>query len=164
MGLFNSIMIVILLTLLPFLELRYSIPAGILKGKINLPFHLKLTGFGINPLLIVPIVIITNILLGFFIYEILFLFTNFFLRYEWFKRLYHFLIRRPQRKIKRYVDRYGMIGIALFIAVPLPGSGVYSGALGSYALGISRRDFYKADIIGVIIAGIIVTIISLFFR
>jgi len=64
-------------------------------------------------------------------------------------------------KIHKYVDKYGLLGVSIFIGIPLPGSGVYSGALGAYLLGINFKKFLIASIIGVLIAGILVTIISL---
>ena len=67
---------------------------------------------------------------------------------------------RTQKNIQKSVDKYGELGVALFIGVPLPGSGVYSGALGAYVIGLNFKKFIIADIIGVLIAGTIVTIIS----
>jgi len=49
----------------------------------------------------------------------------------------------------------------LFIGIPLPGSGVYTGALGAYVLGFGYKRFIIASTIGVLIAGIIVTAIML---
>jgi len=66
-----------------------------------------------------------------------------------------------QKKINKHVDKYGELAVAIFIGIPLPGSGVYSGAIAAYLLGLKYRKFIIANIIGVLIAGIIVTIISL---
>lgn len=145
----NKILILILLTFLPFLELRASIPYGILVLKMNwLPVFL--------------ICVITNIILGPLIYlfvdKIMFL----FLKIKFIDRIYSKIVERTQRRIKKYVDKYGLIGVALFIGVPLPGSGSWSGALGSYLLGIDIKRFIIANIIGVLIAGIAVTLIILF--
>ena len=49
----------------------------------------------------------------------------------------------------------------IFIAIPLPGSGSYSGALAAHLIGLSFRKFVVANTLGVIIAGIIVTLLSL---
>ena len=66
-----------------------------------------------------------------------------------------------QRKIKPLVDKYGLFGVSLFIAIPLPGSGSYTGAVAAYILGIGYKKFILANLIGVIIAGTIVTLTSL---
>jgi uncharacterized membrane protein len=51
--------------------------------------------------------------------------------------------------------------VAIFIGIPLPGSGVYTGAVASFLIGLNFKKFIIADIIGVLIAGILVTIICL---
>jgi len=144
----TDILILIGLTLLPFLELRASIPYGILNTNLSWT-------------VVFLVCVITNIILAplvyFFIDKIIHLF--FFIKP--FKKLYHYYIERTQKKIHKYVEKYGEIGVAIFIGIPFPGSGVYSGALASYILGMSYKDFIKAAVIGVLIAGVIVTAISL---
>jgi len=53
------------------------------------------------------------------------------------------------------------MGVAIFIGIPLPGSGVYTGALGSYLLGVQKKKFMVANAIGVLIAAVAVTGLSL---
>jgi len=143
----NQILYLIFITFLPFLELRASIPYGINILKM--------------PWLTVFIVCVTaNIILGILIYFMLEKFVKFFLRYKIFSNPYNKVVIKTQKKIQKAVDKYGEWGVALFIGVPLPGSGVYSGALGAYVIGLDFKKFIIADIIGVLIAGIIVTIIS----
>ncbi|KYK26259.1 hypothetical protein AYK26_05625 [Euryarchaeota archaeon SM23-78] len=64
-----------------------------------------------------------------------------------------------QKKSKKYVEKYGELGLAIFIGIPLPGSGVWSGALAANIFGLKFRKYLVASIIGVLIAGIMVTII-----
>jgi len=146
--LLNNILILIGLTLLPFLELRASIPYGI--------FNTDMTWISVF-----FICVITNIVLGPMVYllldKIIFVFT----RIKVIDKLYQKYIERTQKKIRRYVDRYGLIGVSIFIGIPLPGSGVYSGAIGAHLLGINFKRFLIASIIGVLIAGILVTLICL---
>jgi len=66
-----------------------------------------------------------------------------------------------QKRIKPYVDKYGELGVAVFIGIPLPGSGVYTGAFGAFLLGLDRRKFAIANVLGVCIAGTIVTAVTL---
>lgn len=143
----NEILRVILITLLPFLELRASIPYGVFNTDLSL-FTIFITA------------VITNIILA----KIIFIFLNklahLFLRIESVSKIYNRLVLRVQKKVHPYVEKYGVIGLALFIGIPLPGSGVYSGALGAYLLGFSYKDFFKAAIIGVLIAGVLVLLAS----
>jgi len=137
----------IFLTLLPFLELRASIPYGIFATDFSL-------------LTIFLVCVITNILLAPVIYLFLDKLIHIFLKIKVLNRIYQKTITKVQHKVKKYVDRYGILGLAIFIGIPLPGSGVYSGALGAYILGFKFRDFFKAAVLGVVIAGIIVMLIS----
>ena len=143
----NELLKLILLTLAPFLELRASIPYGILIAKLNW-------------VLVFLVTVITNIVLAPIVYLFFDKFIHIFLRIKVVDRLYQKQVIRTQRKIHPLIEKYGVLGLALFIGVPLPGSGVYSGALGAYLLGFRKRDFLLAAIVGVLIAGIIVTLIS----
>ncbi len=144
----TEILIIIGLTLLPFLELRASIPYGIFRTD----FHWAAIFF---------ICVITNIILGPIIYILLNKVINIFLMIKPFKKIYDYYVIKTQKKIHSFIEKWGELGVALFIAVPLPGSGVYSGALGSYIMGLSKRKFCYAVIIGVTLAGIAVTAICL---
>ena len=144
---FNKIAYMVFITMLPFLELRASIPYGI--NVLRMPW----------PTVFIACVI-ANILIGILIYFLLDKFVHLFLRYKFFSKPYNQIVLRTQKNIQKSVDKYGELGVALFIGVPLPGSGVYSGALGAYVIGLNFKKFIIADIIGVLIAGTIVTIIS----
>lgn len=157
----NKILILILVTLVPAFELRASIPLGILKGSVHLPFGLSLSGFGMNFILVFFICVLTNMILGPLVYLFLDKVIHLFLKIKIIDKCYNMVVERTQKKIGKWVDRYGDWGIALFIAIPLPGSGSYTGALGAYLLGLSYKKFIIANAIGVTIAGILVTIIIL---
>jgi len=144
----NEILNLIWITFLPFLELRASIPYGILKANLNW-------------FLVFAVCVVTNIILGAVLYLVIDRIIEIATRIRLIDKLYKRYIKRTQRKIDKYVDKYGELGVAIFIGIPLPGSGVYSGAIAAYLLGLEYKKFIIADIIGVLIAGIIVTIVSL---
>ncbi|MBU1974527.1 MAG: small multi-drug export protein [Nanoarchaeota archaeon] len=137
----------IALTLLPFLELRASIPYGVFNTDLSLTA-------------IFFICVLTNILLAPLIYFFLNNIIYLFLKINFINKLYQKTVSRVQRKAHKYVEKYGILGLAIFIGVPLPGSGVYSGALAAYILGFKFKDFFKAAVIGVLIAGVIVLLVS----
>jgi uncharacterized membrane protein len=158
----ESIFLIILLTMIPLLELRASIPAGILGLSVTIPFTSFIVTLDPTPWAIVLIVaIIANWILGLLLY----FFMDFILKVltivPAINRLKEKLLVRTQRRIHPYVEKYGLFGVALFIGVPLPGSGVYTGALGAYLMGMEKKTFAKASFIGVVIAGIAVTAITL---
>ncbi len=135
-------------TFVPALELRASIPIGILTYKMDV-------------VKVVVTCILANIALGIVFYFLLDTVVKFLRKMEWFERLYQKLLLRAQHKIQKFVDRWGELGVAIFIGIPLPGSGVITGALGSYAIGLKKRKFMIANVIGVLIAATIVTIVTL---
>ncbi len=62
--------------------------------------------------------------------------------------LYLYYVERARRKAHPYVERWGFIGLTLFVAIPLPGTGVWTGALAAYLLGIEKRQTVSALILG----------------
>ncbi len=145
-----------MVTSIPALELRASIPYGILG---NASWGITQ---GLMPWFAVTAVcIIFNILLGWLVYMLMTPFFLFLDMFPFFNRYVEPFIKRAQRKIAPYMEKYGSIGLALFIGIPLPGSGVYTGSLGAYVLGLEKRKFMVACVIGVIIAGTLVTALTL---
>jgi uncharacterized membrane protein len=110
---------------------------------------------------VVLVCLVTNIVLGPLVYLFLDKVMGLLLRFEWLNRIYGRTVTRTQRRIQRSVDRYGEMGVALFIGIPLPGTGSYSGALGAFLLGLGYQRFIVANAIGVVMAGSIVTAVVL---
>ncbi len=142
----SSLFWVILLTFLPTLELRASIPYALLILEMD-------------PLIAFLIIILANIILGEIIFYSLHTILPYVLKIKIFERIYNKCVKRIQKKMHKHVDKYGTIGLALFIGVPLPGSGVWTGALAAFLLGFKRKEFSMANIVGVLIAGVIVTFV-----
>lgn len=155
-----KILALVLVTFIPLLELRASIPLGILSGEARL-FGLTLQGFGLNFILVFTVCVISNIILGILVYFFLNKFVKHLIQFRLFAKYYNKKVKKTQRKIEPYVKKYGTFGVALFIGLPLPGSGSYTGALGAYLLGLDYKKFIIANIIGVVIAGTLVTALTL---
>jgi len=158
--LFKQILLLAAVTLIPALELRASIPYGIIIENAN---------WGIVPGLmpwptVALVCIFVNILLGFAVFYVLSPIFNRLERFALFRRFVTPVLMRAQIRLKPYVDRYGEIGVAIFIGIPLPGSGVYTGAVGAFLLGLDRRKFAVANVLGVLIAGTVVTTVSLLIK
>lgn len=144
----HPVIAIILLTFMPFLELRASIPYGIFNTDLNW-------------VVVALIAIITNVIVAVFVYLFVNYILHLFLKIKYIEKVYHRIVERTQKKVHPYVEKYGVIGLAIFTGIPLPGSGVYTGGLGAYLLGFDFKDYMLASAIGVIIAGIVVTIISI---
>ncbi len=55
-------------------------------------------------------------------------------------------------KVSKYVDKYGFWGLMLFVAIPLPGSGLYTGTLGALILGLEEKKAIPALYLGNLLA------------
>lgn len=140
----HRIALVLLVTISPVSELRGGIPLGV--------------SLGLDPLLTFFIAIITNAILFFPILLVLRLFYDGILsRFQIFNRY----LDSVRRKGKPKVDRYGSLGLALFVAIPLPVTGVYTASILSWLLGMYWRKAFPAIALGVIIAGTIVLLVTL---
>ncbi len=143
-----DIITIVIITLMPFLELRAGIPYGIFATELHWSVVFLAS-------------ISANTILGAVLYLLFNKMKAAATKVAGIERTYSYYVTRSQERIKPFVERYGELGLAIFIGVPLPGSGVYSGALGAYLLGMSFKRFMLANVIGVVIAGIIVLAISL---
>jgi uncharacterized membrane protein len=134
----------LLLTAAPFTELRLGIPAAI--------------GVGIDPWFVIPAAMVLNCLIFFPIYFALDkLYKRFFERYSWARRI----VGRAQRKGKPYIEKYGIIGLALYVGVPLPVTGVWTGTLIAWLFGLDWKRSFLAICLGVLIAGTVISVATL---
>lgn len=133
---------VILITMVPWIELRGSIPVGI--------------GLGLDPLSVFVVAVLVNIA----VIVPAFIFLDWFFHFMESNKFMGRIIDKTRGKAKPYVDKYGMIGLALFVGVPLPGTGAYSGSLAAHLLGIKNRKAFISIAAGVLIAGLTITVMS----
>lgn len=138
---------VLLLACIPVVELRGAIPLGIAMGmgawKV---FALAVLG---NSLPIVPLMLFLEPLAKFLS-----------ARSSQGQRFFQWLFARTRRHSAQ-VDKYGAVGLMLFVGIPLPGTGAWTGAILAFLLGIRFRYAFWALLLGVIEAGILVTLASL---
>ena len=143
------LLITALLSLMPISELRGAIPFAIAK---NIQWYFAL-----------PFSVVFNILAAPLFW--FFLATIHKLMYgtrpekgiRWYKKFFDYFVERARKKLSAGVEKWGWLGIALFVAIPLPMTGAWTGTLGAWVLGVSKRRTMAAVILGVIIAGVIVT-------
>jgi len=134
----------LLVTVLPISELRGGIPLGI--------------SLGLDPLFTFLIAIVANALIFFPVFFALRLFYDKLLsRIPLFGRYLDSLRKRG----KPIVDRYGFWGLFLFVAVPLPLTGAYTGTILAWLLDVDWRRAFPAVGLGVLMAGIVVLLITL---
>jgi len=144
---FSKELVVLIIAALPIFELRGALPVAI--NLFHFPWYYALPLAIIGNLLPVPVIL---------------LFLNAISRWlgkiGFFDRFLHWLFERT-RKRGRVVERYERIGLALFVAIPLPVTGAWTGSLVAVLFGLKFRHAFLSIFIGVCIAGIIVTCLSL---
>jgi len=140
----REIALTLLMTVSPVFELRGGIPLGILY-------------YGLDPLFTFFIAIIANALIFFPIFFALRLFYEKLLsRIPLFNKYLDNLRKRGKPK----VEKYGFWGLILFVAIPLPITGAYTGTILAWLLGMDWRKAFPAVGLGVIVAGVIVLLIT----
>ena len=89
--------------------------------------------------------------------------------FEWLKKVP--VINKPiywleEKTLKKRdkIDKYGIWGLLFFVAIPLPGTGGWTGALLASLLHLDRKKSFGIICIGVFIAGLIITVLSLGFN
>lgn len=84
---------------------------------------------------------------------------NYLRRTKYAKRLMAWLDRKA-KKGSETVNKYKMLGLFILVAIPLPGTGAWTGALVADALDIRMRKAMPIIFIGVIVAGLLISLIS----
>jgi len=138
---------IVLLSFLPISELRGAIPFALAN---HVPWWLAFI-----------LAVICNSLVAPFCWIFLSTLHKLFLKMNWYRRFFGRFIERARKKLHKDVERWGWLGITIFVAIPLPLTGAWTGTLGAWVLGLSRRKTILAVILGVAGAGVIVTIVML---
>lgn len=139
--------IILFLSTLPVTELRASVPIGILLlgQSVGAVFFFSVIG---NILPIVPIY--------FFLQPI----SKRLSRTRCMRRFFEWLFERA-RKRSGLIEKYEALGLMLFVSIPLPGTGVWTGCLIASLLRMRFIPTFLAATAGVIIAAIVVTTLTL---
>jgi uncharacterized membrane protein len=140
----EKIALTLLATVLPISELRGGIPLGI--------------SLGLAPWFTFFIAVVANALIFFPIFFALRLFYDKVLfRIPLFDKYLDNLRKRGKPKI----EKYGFWGLFLFVAVPLPLTGAYTGTILAWLLGMDWKRAFPAVALGVVVAGVVVLLITL---
>ncbi len=140
-------LVIIIIAALPIIELRGAIPFGI--NLLGMPWYSVFVLAILGNMLPVP-----------FILWLLEAVVRLLERYYIFRSFFDWLFKIA-RKRSALIDKYKRIGLTIFVAIPLPVTGAWTGSLAAVLLGLSRGWAFIALLVGVVIAAIIVTILSL---
>ncbi len=138
-----------IISMIPIGELRSSIP-------------IAMSVYGLSPLSAFFWSFLGNVSISFVLLMILepisrFLDDHFY----WLNRFFAWLFERTRKKHSQKFESLGSLALILFVAIPLPMTGVWSGCLAAFVFGISFKKAFPSVSLGALIAGVIVTLISL---
>ena len=133
------------ISMLPIIELRGAIPVGAASG---LPWYVNYLLCCVGNMLPVPVIL---------------LFVEYVLNFM--KRIKHldkiaFRVEEKAEKYKGQVTKYATWGLLLFVAIPLPGTGAWTGSLVAAFIKMNKKTAFLSVLGGVLIAGVIITLIS----
>ncbi len=137
---------VLFVSALPFAEIRGGLPLALYYGFSPVEAYIIAVIGNILPVL--PLLLLLDFLVGIAT------------RVSVIDRIYSKIVERVERK-KAIVEKYGYLGLALFVSIPLPVTGAWTGVLISFLLRMDKLKSFLAIFAGVCIAGIIVLLISL---
>ena len=75
------------------------------------------------------------------------------------KKVANWLDKKVNKK-KGQIEKFGYLGLALFVGIPLPGTGAWTGSLIASVLEMDKKKSFLAIFAGVIMASIIMMIVS----
>lgn len=142
----QHILYVFLISMVPVIELRGAIPVGV---GLGLPFYAVFLTALLGNIAPVPILI---------------LFTR--RVFEWLRKKSDFLERmvsKMERKAESKRDllqKYELLGLCILVAIPLPGTGAWTGALVAAVFNLRLKYSFPAIALGVLIAGVIVSVVT----
>ncbi len=145
---FGKELIVFIISLMPILELR----GGLLAASL----------LNLNPIESYIIAVIGNIIpIPFILW-----FINSILNWMRKRKKLNKIVKWLDKKIMKHkdqIEKYGFWGLVLFVGIPLPGTGAWTGCLIAAVLEMDRKKAFIAAILGVLMASIIMMLISFGF-
>ena len=136
---------VFIISLLPILELRGGLIAAALLD--------------LNPVKSYLICILSNIIIIPFVLFLMEKILEILSKIKILKKLIDKWMKKIDKK-KGLLEKYGYLGLMLFVAIPLPGSGAWTGSFLATILNLDKKKSLIAAIIGVLIASVIMMILS----
>jgi uncharacterized membrane protein len=140
-------LIVLSISTLPIVELRGALPIAI--NLFHMPWYRAFLFAVIGNLIPVPILLLFFDFISKVISKI-----------EIGRRLVNWVLEHTRRRSK-IIEKYERIGLILFVAIPLPVTGAWTGSIAAFLCGMKFHIAFLAIFCGVIIAGAIVTCLSL---
>ena len=138
---------VLFCSMIPIIELRGAIPLG---AALGLPWWQSYALSVIGNMLPVPfILLLIKGMIGWMSHS----------RVAFFNKLANFLLRKVEKK-RDQIEKYSFWGVALFVGIPLPVTGAWTGSLVAAMIDMKFWKAFLSCLFGVMIAGVIMTVLS----
>jgi uncharacterized membrane protein len=135
------------IAMLPISELRGAIPYGLWVGKMGWKETYVIAVLG-NFLPVIPLLLFMDRA------------SEWLRRYPLGDRFFTWFFSRTRRKGK-LIEKFEAIGLAMFVAIPLPVTGAWTGCAAAIIFGVPRKRAAPTILLGIMIAGCIVTLASM---
>ncbi|NQT26858.1 small multi-drug export protein [candidate division KSB1 bacterium] len=83
--------------------------------------------------------------------------SNWLRRFSVFDRFFNWLFERT-RKRGKMIEKYKALGLILFVGIPLPVTGAWTGSVAAFLFGIPNRFAIPCIVLGILLAGVVVTL------
>ena len=133
--------------MLPIAELRGGIPYAV-ASDISLPLAFLICV--LSNMLVIPVVFLFLDTIHHQLYKI-----------KLYRRFFDRMVVRTRKKAEKNVGKWGYWGVMLFVAIPLPVTGAYTGTLAAWILKLDKLKSFWFLALGVVIAGVIVSVATL---
>ena len=141
--------VITIIAALPVLELRGAIPIGLSMGvEVKKVLFFSIIG---NLIPVVPILFLLEPV------------SEYLRRFWLFRKFFEWLFART-RKRSDLIEKYEFLGLMLFVAIPLPITGAWTGCVAATLFKIRLRYALPAIVAGILIAGAIVTAVTILGR
>jgi uncharacterized membrane protein len=129
------------------------------ESKVGIPFGLLKD---LDPYMVLIVAIAANIM----VYPLMTFFLNkmngFLAKVLWYKKSAIWVAKRAKKGSKENLNKYGYFGLALFVLIPMPGTGVYAGTIVAYLFKMDYKKAFLANAIGITISSLIVWSVTRF--
>ena len=143
---FGKIVMTFLISMVPVIELRGAIPIGV--------------GAGLSPWVAIGVSIVGNLV------PVPFIINFLKMIFAWLRKISQKLdglvtrLEKRAEKKSETVQKYAFWGLFILVAIPLPGSGAWTGALVAAMLEMPLKKAFPAILLGVLGAAVIVSFVT----
>ena len=143
-------------------ELATMIIASLPLAEVQAAIPIAITVYRLDPWLAYLLSISGSIIPAFFILSLLGPLSGYLMeRFAWANKFFPWLWHRTRHKFSGEYAKWGYLALVIFSATPLPGAGVWSGAVAAFLFGIPRKISLLLLLAGTSIAGAIISLTTL---